>query len=115
MVGVDDAGYCIFDSDFHGLRACALDLHTKWSRDGLKTIEAIVRVYAPAADHNDVVAYEQALSDALGIDKAAPLDLSIANILAQLVRAVVMHENGQVPYGAAEFLGAAQAALSSGE
>lgn len=114
MVGRDDQGYCIFDTALHGLRACALDIHTKWKKDHLDTIAKIITVYAPPKD-NDTPAYIAAISAAMTVKPDDPIDLSQVNPLAQFVRAVVLHENGTVPYDGDLILAATQQALDSGE
>ena len=107
----DSGGYCIFVDDFHGLRALARDLHTKWLKDGLNTIAKIIPKYAPAADDNDVAAYESDLCGQLGLGPDDALDLSQIGNLAALVRAVIRHEQGRCVYAPADIAAAVTSAL----
>lgn len=93
----DDKGYCVFGDDYHGLRALALDLHSKWAR-GLRTVAAIVSVYAPEADHNDVAAYVADVCTYMGVKEDTPLDLTLVGSLIVGMRAMIHHEQGSVPY-----------------
>lgn len=93
----DDKGYLIFTSDLFGIRALARDIWTKYHKDGIKTIVALVNKFAPAADGNDVAAYEKALSSALGVAPAMEFELDEESY-PRLLRAIVVHECGSFPY-----------------
>jgi hypothetical protein len=109
-IAPDAQGYCRFDSDHDGLRACALDLLTKWRRDGLRTVRAIITRYAPPTE-NATGNYVAAVTAALGVKPDDALDLSAAGTLALLVKAVVRQECGSVPYLISDVVAAVQAAL----
>ena len=93
----DPGGYCRFTDDFHGLRALAMDLYHKWAR-GLRTVEAIIAVYAPPAE-NDTAAYVKDVCQQLAVKPAELIDLSLAGNVAVLAKAVIRHENGRCIYG----------------
>lgn len=108
----DPEGYARFDTDHHGLRACALDIVTKWRR-GLNTVRKIIEVYAPPSE-NDTAAYINAVCGAIGAMQDAPLKLDSPDMLARFVKAVVKHECGSVPYEVSAILAAAKDALGVG-
>ncbi len=93
LMGCDERGRCIFATAAKGFRALALDLHTKWSEDGLKTISAILTKFAPPVT-NDTAAYIRCVCDMTGIAADAPLNLDAGSQLGPLVRAIAVHEAG---------------------
>ncbi|MEJ0071170.1 MAG: hypothetical protein WDO24_23255 [Pseudomonadota bacterium] len=97
-------------SDHEGLRACALDILTKWRRDGLRTVRAIIGRYAPPSE-NPTANYIAHVAAALGVKPDTALDLSAAGTLALFVKAVVRQECGSVPYPVGVLLAAVQDAL----
>ncbi len=107
----DAGGYCRFDTDHHGLRACALDVLTKWRR-GLTSVRQIIAVYAPVSE-NPTERYVAAVAGALGVDPDQALALDAPAELAGLLRAIVRQECGTVPYAADELIAASAAALAA--
>ncbi len=105
----DPQGFCIFDTAHNGLRACAVDVHSKWKR-GLNTVRKIIAVYAPP-NENDTAAYINAVCAALGAMQDAPLKLDGPGTLAVFVKAICRHENGSVPYDVSAIVAAARDAL----
>lgn len=90
-----DGGFIVFQDVSWGLRALATDLANKITVDGLTTITAIVSVYAPPSE-NDTQSYINAVSADTGIDPNAQLSLDTGT-LHSLMRAIINHENGDVP------------------
>lgn len=129
LVGADSRGLCIFDTDFHGLRAGARDIFVKWYRDGLRTVADIIGKYAPpqGPDHNDTAAYivyvvnylnnapayikARLAPGVLNISAVTKLLLSDAEALLWFLKAVIGEEEGRIIYGDDLILSAVQAAL----
>jgi hypothetical protein len=107
----DADGYCRFDSDLNGIRAAALDILTKWRRDGLRTVRAILARYAPPAE-NPTANYVANVAAALAVKPDDPLDLSAAGSLALFVKAVIRQECGAVPYTIDTLMAAVNQALA---
>lgn len=106
----DAEGYARFDSDDHGLRAIALDVYTKWSRDGLRTVRAIIGKYAPP-NENPTSNYIANVCAALGgIKPDDTLSLADVGTLALFVKAIVRQECGSVPYAVSVILAAVKEA-----
>ena len=105
----DEAGYCVFCDIISGIRALCKDLKSKWDR-GLRSVRAIIDVYAPP-NENNTAAYIQDVSDRLGINPDAILDLSKASQLQTFAKAVIFHECGRVIYSDALIAQAANMAL----
>lgn len=85
-----------FSSMIKGESALSSDIDTKIDRDGLNSIRQIISKYAPKADHNDTDAYIADVSKRLGIDADDPL--TSREQRAQLVDAIVHHEQGKAGY-----------------
>jgi hypothetical protein len=106
----DAEGYCRFAQDHDGIRALALDLFTKWDRDGLRSVHAIVGRYAPPRE-NDTAAYITRVAAALGVAPGDALDLQDGAVLARFVKAVIRQECGALPYTPAAIAAAVADAL----
>jgi hypothetical protein len=108
----DAQGYCRFAADQDGIRAAALDILTKWSKDGLRTVRAIVARYAPPTE-NPTANYVANVAAALGVKPDDALDLSTAGSLALFTKAVIRQECGAVPYPIDTIMTAVAAALAA--
>lgn len=93
QIGKDSGGFVIFDSDANGLRAMAKLLKTYMTRHGLNTIGSISRRWSP-----DAVGlsgqYAAAVAKNTGIAATRVIDVNDATALAQIMRGMVMVENG---------------------
>jgi hypothetical protein len=120
----DDAGFCRFVSDFYGIRAGFIDIHSKWSKHKLRTVTAIITVYAPPTKlvrlatgelvrrkENDTEGYIQAVAKDLGVQPDTLLDLSVPGNLLTFGRAVIRHEIGSCPFSDKDLEAAVSAAL----
>lgn len=85
-------GFCTFKDISYGLRAMAVDLSNKISKDGLDTITEIITKYAPPSE-NDTAAYISKVSDLTGWDADALITFNSAN-LANLMKAQIEVEQG---------------------
>lgn len=92
-------GFQTFDTPVNGIRAAARNLET-YGQHGINTVEGIVNRWAPPSENN-TGAYVQAVSQALGVDPKAPLNMNDPKVLQGLTSAIIQHENGQNPYSAA--------------
>ena len=89
-----------FYTPFNGIRALARDLTTKVGR-GLDTIRKIIEVYAPPLNdagefENDTEAYIKSVSKQTGIAAEQPINFELEKF--DLVKAIIVHENGNNPY-----------------
>lgn len=66
LVGVDDDGFCIFNTYVDGVRACVKLLNTYRLR-GYDTISSIIQHYAPS-NENNTLNYIRAVVDKTGLD-----------------------------------------------
>jgi hypothetical protein len=92
-----DPSFCTFISATYGFRALAIDLHTKWAVDGLRTIEAIITKYAPPSENNTLhyrMVYIGDVAAAMGVAMDAVLDLNSFDQLRSFCRAIATHEAG---------------------
>ena len=106
-----DPEFCVFTHPSYGFRALAIDLHTKWTH-GLKTIADIITRYSPPSENN-TAAYIKAVSDGMGVDAKAPLDLNDPDELESLCKAIAMHESGGWFFTAPDLVQGVRLALES--
>ena len=90
VVGVDRAGFAIFDTMENGVRALGKDLTAKMGR-GLDTVREIINVYAPPSE-NPTSSYVAKVSEWLGVSPDAPLT---SRDLPDLISAIIRFENGK--------------------
>lgn len=89
-VGVDRAGFAIFDTMANGVRALGMDLTAKMNR-GLNTISEILDVYAPASE-NPTATYKAKLAEWVGVGIHDPLN---GHHLPNLIDGIIRFENGK--------------------
>lgn len=108
-VGDDTKGFSVFDTDVNGLRACVIDLHTHYIRDGQNTIRKAITCYAPPNENNteSYIAFVAMYTD-IGPDKVFVFTPDVA---AALLEAIVRIEQGVQPYDAATITEAVDAAF----
>ena len=87
-----DGPFVIFADDTWGLRALALDITNKISKDGLDTITSLITVYAPPSE-NDTASYIAAVASDTGIGATDQLGTD-QDTITSLMRAIINHENG---------------------
>jgi len=104
-----EARFCRFRSAHYGLRALAVLLKNYYLRYHLQTVRELIIRFAPPVENN-CRAYIQAVSAALGVKPDEALTLGKRTLQA-LVAAIIQHENGQMPYSAAQIAAAVEEAL----
>jgi hypothetical protein len=67
-------------------------------RYGIGTLGAVAARWAPADDHNDVLAYTATLARVSRYDADREIDLSNPSVLARVIPAIVVAENSVNPY-----------------
>ena len=77
----------------HGIRALIKLLMTYWRRYGLNSVHSVISRYAPSCENN-TTAYENAVAAALGVKPHQKIDLSDAQVLFTLAKAIARHECG---------------------
>jgi len=100
LAGKDNADFCKFKSAHHGLRALSRDMITKIG-NGVNTVDKIISKHAPP-NENDTSSYikhvARVVSNGDGHKVLKADDITIA----LLVKTIVKHENGKMPYSDAE-------------
>ena len=89
----NDGRFIKFDKMESGVRALALILINYYYKRGLVTVRQIINRYAPPTE-NDTGAYVQAVADAVGVSPDDTLP-AIEPYLADMVAAIIKHENGR--------------------
>ena len=103
-----DKDFCQFTSPSWGIRAMCVVLITyqdkRKAADGSKidSVQEIISRWAPSVENN-TPAYVQAVAASVGIPaNSETLDLHDYATLSELVKAIIMHENGDMPYSATQ-------------
>nr|WP_233149141.1 lytic transglycosylase [Shimwellia pseudoproteus] len=86
-----------FDTAFDGLRALSRQLMLYAGR-GINSVEKIISTWAPASDNNSTAAYIQAVSQGLGVNPRAALNMQNPQIMSALMNSIIHHENGRNIY-----------------
>ncbi|EOM2728244.1 lytic transglycosylase catalytic [Escherichia coli] len=86
-----------FETAFDGLRALARQLMLYAGR-GINSVEKIISTWAPASDNNNTTAYISAVSQRLGVDPRAALNMSDPQTMSALMSSIIQHENGRNIY-----------------
>jgi hypothetical protein len=108
VAGVDKS-FETFADPRAGIRALAVNLRTYQNVHGLNTVRQIITRWAPASE-NDTGAYVRAVAAALGVGPDDAINLADRQTLADLVTAIIKHENGRVIYAHSEIIDAVNAA-----
>lgn len=97
----NDAAFFQFAAAKWGIRALARVLIAYQDRHGLRTVRAIIARWAPPAE-NKTSSYVDHVAAQLGVGADEPLNVHDYRTLRALVEAIILHENGQQPYSAAQ-------------
>ena len=89
-----DPDFFQFEQPQYGIRAIARILKT-YQREGVQTLWEAINHWAPPTE-NDTDAYVKAVCTACDLLPTTKTDFS--QIMPQLVKAIIQHENGQQPY-----------------
>ena len=93
-----DKEYIQFDDPIYGIRAMAKLLQNYESRYGLNTIRGLISRWAPP-NENITSAYIASVSQKL--DVSPDQKINVREVMAPLVTAIIIHENGMQPYSEA--------------
>lgn len=93
----NDPDFCVFDCPTYGIRAlCRILLVYQWTYR-LKTIKAIISRYAPTIENN-TNAYAEHVAQQTGFGVDQEIDVTDPTVMVALVKAIILHENGEMPY-----------------
>lgn len=93
-----DPAFVQFDSPEYGIRALSKLLDTYSKTYGLNTVRGIINKYAPAVENN-TGSYVAAVAAALGVSPDS--QINVQERKADMVQAIIKHENGIQPYALA--------------
>jgi len=96
-----DPEFFQFESPKWGIRALARVLINYQDRHNLRTVRDVISRWAPPVENN-TSAYVDHVCTKLNVFPNDALDLHEYGVLRGLVEAIIAHENGQMPYSAAE-------------
>lgn len=108
-IGGADKSFETFADPRAGIRALAVNLRTYQNLYGLSTVRQIIGRWAPPSE-NDTGSYVRAVASSMGVEPDEALNLADRQTLADLVTAIIRHENGRVIYAASEIVDAVNAA-----
>jgi hypothetical protein len=97
-----DPDFEIFDTPEHGIAAVGTLLRAYQDRHKICTIRQAITRYAPDSE-NDTLAYVTTVCKRTGIAPDAKIDFHDRALLVPIVKAIIWHENGIMPYTDAQF------------
>jgi hypothetical protein len=99
QIGVDDKGFCVFDTSINGIRALIINAF-RLQEQGDNTLYSFGLTWAPPADNNGTTDYGLNLASQIGVDPNAQFDLGTGSPFTaiQLAKAICHNENGIDPY-----------------
>jgi len=90
-----DGTFVVFDTPLNGLRAGMINIHTKFTRDGVKTIRGLMNILSPASENPT----ENFIAFVAGRLSVSPeQQLEFGQVIIPLSQAIVTFETG-VPNG----------------
>ncbi|MFA6043612.1 MAG: hypothetical protein WC718_01395 [Phycisphaerales bacterium] len=114
-----DGRFAVYDSMDNGKSAHAALLRS-YGGKGINTVEGVVNRWAPPSE-NDTASYVKFVSQKMGVDPRAPLDMNDPKVLSALAEAQAQRENGAAAMpnaremSDAEVFGTAKPAPASGQ
>lgn len=90
-----DGRFAVFDTALNGIRAGMINIHTKFHRDGIRTVRRLINTLSPSFE-NPTENFVQFVSNRLGVSPEQPLDWR--QVIIPLSKAIVFFENGEDPY-----------------
>ena len=108
-VAGQDAKFKSFATPEQGIAAVGRNL-LSYEGKGLNTISGIINRWAPPSENN-TSEYVSTVSKAMGVSPDAKLDMKDPAVLTSLTRAIIKHENGQMPYSDEQMQAGVDAAL----
>ncbi|MGI4841017.1 MAG: structural protein P5 [Janthinobacterium lividum] len=118
-VGVPSPRFALFDSPENGIRALGKLLINYRGKDGMPgigapgidTVRETISRWAPG-NENDTEAYIKAVARAVGVGSDQAIDIKKPAVLAGMVTAIIIHENGGNPYAPATIAEGVRRALA---
>lgn len=92
-----DGRFATFETPEHGIRSAAKLLGNYNKLYGLNTVEGLIGRWAPP-NENKTGNYVKFVAKQMGVDPKAELDMKDKAMMAQMVKAMVVMENGNNPY-----------------
>lgn len=106
-----ETAFCVFQSPVYGFRAMGIILLNYELLHGLKTIEGYIDRWAPP-NENNTGAYVAHVADFCHVAPTARFDLRKPDYLAQILKAIAIHEAGSWLFTDADLVSGVQMALA---
>lgn len=90
-----DGRFGVYDTPANGVRAIGKQLMVYRRKYGLSTVRDLIARWAPPVENN-TASYISSVARRLGVD--ADQNIDVAAMLGQLAAAIILHENGRIPY-----------------
>lgn len=92
-----DPSFCVFIKPEYGIRALAKILRNYRVLHKITTVAGIIHRFAPPTENN-TVAYINHVAEVLKVDTDDTIDVRDNNTMLKLIKAIILHENGEQPY-----------------
>lgn len=93
-----DPRFIVFRRPWWGIRAMCIILKNYQVKHGIRTVDGIIKRWAPDSDNNPTAAYVRSVCAHLDVAHDQIIDLTDVAIMRKLVAAVIKFENGTNPY-----------------
>lgn len=93
----EDKSFCVFIKPEYGIRALAKILRNYRDLHKITTVAGIIHRFAPPSENN-TVAYINHVAEILKVDTDETIDVRNNNVMLKLIKAIILHENGEQPY-----------------
>lgn len=91
------ARFAVFSDPKWGIRAIARQLLSYQSQHDIRTVRGLINRWAPPGENN-TGAYVAAVAAGIGVGPDDEINVDSAAVMTPLVKAIILHENGQNPY-----------------
>lgn len=92
-----DPSFFVFKEAKWGIRAIVKIIRNYQKNYGLSTVKAIISRWAPP-NENDTTAYIDSVCNVVGVAPEEHINVFNRDIMIPLLRAIIRHENGEMPY-----------------
>jgi len=105
--------FAVFQTAEDGLQALSDQLR-RYAQRGINSVRAIISRFAPPSENN-TQAYIGSVSQRLGVESNAALDLNDPRMMQGLMDAIIRVENGRNPYSTEQLASASAARAAGGQ
>ena len=92
-----DKDFCVFTAPEYGIRAIAKIIRNYSDIYKINTVAGIIHRWAPPCE-NDTASYIHHIAKVLKVEPDETINVKNTDVMLKLVKAIILHENGEQPY-----------------